>query len=90
MTYSITRLRAAAAITTPAGVSFYSIDIGAVGLEGSYSYNDGKHTISASGRDIGNATDEFNFVYIPITGDVTVIARVSSQQNTMRGQRQES
>ncbi len=69
-------------ITTPAGVLFNSIDIGAVGLEGSYSFNNGTYTISASGSDIGNPTDEFRFSYIPMTGDGTIIARVASQQYT--------
>lgn len=69
-------------ITTATGVLFDSIDIGAVGLEGSYSYNNGTYTISASGSDIGNPTDEFRFSYIPMTGDGTIIARVTSLQYT--------
>lgn len=69
-------------ITTPAGIQFNSMDIGAVGLEGSYGYNDGTYTISASGSDIGNPTDEFRFSYVPMTGDGTIIARVASQQYT--------
>lgn len=71
-----------AEITTPAGVALNSIDIGAVGVEGRYGYNDGTYTISASGSDIGNSSDEFRFSYIPMTGDGTIIARVTSQQNT--------
>ena len=34
--------------------------------------------ISAGGRDIGNTSDEFHFVYRPVTGNVDIVARVAS------------
>jgi hypothetical protein len=38
--------------------------------------------VLGSGTDIGGGSDQFQFVYQPVTGDSTVIARVASVQNT--------
>lgn len=80
LNYSAASSTAAAA--TAANILFMSSDIGPVGLAGSYSYYNGKHTVTGSGRDIWSAEDQFNFVYIPVNGDITVTASVYSQQNT--------
>src|SRR6185369_11042088 len=55
------------------------IDIGAVGIAGSASYNAGTFTVNGAGSDIWNAGDQFNYVYQPVSGDQTVIARVVSE-----------
>ena len=55
-------------------------DIGAVGVGGSASYASGKFTVKGAGSVSGTA-DAFRFVYRPLSGDGTIIARVASVQN---------
>jgi fibronectin type 3 domain-containing protein/regulation of enolase protein 1 (concanavalin A-like superfamily) len=57
-------------------------DIGTVAAAGSDSGSDGSFSISGSGVDIYGTADGFHFVYQPIAGDVEIIARVASQDNT--------
>ncbi len=59
-----------------------SADIGAVGAPGGASVSGSTFTVWGSGSDIWNSADEFHYVYRPVTGDVTVTARVTSLQNT--------
>jgi len=58
------------------------VDIGAVGLAGSASYNAGTFTVSGSGADIWTAADQFNYAYQSISGDYTIIARVITEDQT--------
>ena len=55
-------------------------DIGATGLVGSATYASasGTFTIKASGADIAGTADAFHYVFQPISGDATVIARVAT------------
>ena len=53
-------------------------DIGAPALPGWASYRTGVYTHHAAGADISGSSDQFNFIYQPVTGDVEVIARVRS------------
>jgi uncharacterized protein len=57
-------------------------DVGAVGAAGSASYLNGVFTVVGSGADIWGTADEFQYVYHQISGDVEIIARVASQENT--------
>jgi regulation of enolase protein 1 (concanavalin A-like superfamily) len=57
-------------------------DIGAVGLGGSASYSAATFTDKASGADIWGTADAFHYVYRPMSGDTTIVARVSFLQNT--------
>ena len=57
-------------------------DIGTVNVIGSASLNYGVFTETGSGADIWNATDAFRFVYVSVTGNCTIIARVTAVQNT--------
>jgi endonuclease/exonuclease/phosphatase family metal-dependent hydrolase len=58
-------------------------DIGSVGLSGSASITGGGvFSISGSGADIYNNADAFHYVYQPLNGDGSIIARVLSIQNT--------
>ncbi len=57
-------------------------DIGAVDIAGSASHSNGTFTVVGSGADIWDVTDEFRYVYQPITGDVTITARVLTMGNT--------
>jgi hypothetical protein len=60
----------------PAG--WDSLDLGAVGQAGSATFDNGTFSVSGSGADIWDSSDEFRFVYRPMVGDGTVVARVSS------------
>ena len=64
--------------------AFTNADIGAVGLPGSASYCNGQFTLSGSGADIWNTADAFQFVYIyvPVSTNCDIRARVLSVQNT--------
>ena len=57
-------------------------DIGSPALVGSASYATGVFTVKGSGIDIWDNSDHFHYVYQPLSGDVTIIARVASIQNT--------
>ena len=58
-----------------------SQDVGAVGVVGSAAYGNGVFTVAGAGADIWGTADAFRFVYVPVTGNCTVIARVVSVQN---------
>lgn len=53
-------------------------DIGSPAIAGSTSYASGRYTIQAAGADIWGYSDQFRYVYQPVTGDVDVVARVAS------------
>ncbi|HVL66470.1 MAG TPA: phospholipase D-like domain-containing protein [Vicinamibacterales bacterium] len=55
-----------------------SQDIGAVGVAGSASLSGSTFTVKASGADIWGTADGLHYVYQPVSGDVDVVARVSS------------
>jgi regulation of enolase protein 1 (concanavalin A-like superfamily) len=59
-----------------------AMDIGAPAIAGSTTYNQGVYTIHAGGSDIWGTSDQFQFVYQPMTGDGEVVARVRSITNT--------
>lgn len=68
--------------TVPDPDAFVAGDIGSVGATGSTSVSGGTLTIKGAGADIWNTADGFHFYRRPVTGNVTVIARVASIQNT--------
>lgn len=57
-------------------------DIGAVGATGSASYSSGVFTVDGSGADVWNTADELHYVYQQLSGDVEIIARIASQEDT--------
>jgi regulation of enolase protein 1 (concanavalin A-like superfamily) len=57
-------------------------DIGAPGLAGSSSYASSSFTVTGAGADIYGTSDQFQFVSQQVTGDVEIIARVASLQQT--------
>jgi len=61
-----------------------SQDIGPVGLAGSVSYCNGQFSISGSGADLWGTADacQFVYVYVPVSTNCDVRARVYSVQNT--------
>jgi len=60
-------------------------DIGPVGLAGSGSYSSATLTMQGAGFGTANTstTDSFHFVYQPLSGDGTIVARVVSLQGTV-------
>jgi regulation of enolase protein 1 (concanavalin A-like superfamily) len=59
-------------------------DIGSVSMAGSTSYLNGAITLKVSGADIWGTADAFRYLYQPVTGDLQIVARVISVQNTSR------
>ncbi|HLP76637.1 MAG TPA: hypothetical protein VK327_06910, partial [Candidatus Paceibacterota bacterium] len=45
-------------------------------------FSNGVFTVSGSGSDIWDSADAFRFVYVPVTGNCTIVARVVSQDNS--------
>lgn len=64
----------------PAGWS--GADIGSPALAGNQSLSNGIWTVAGSGRDIGGTTDQFHFVWQPLSSDGGIHAKVLSQTNT--------
>src|SRR5437762_8742438 len=57
-------------------------DIGSPAIAGSATYSSGKYTINAGGTDIWNTSDQFHYVYQPLSGDGVVTARVAGLGNS--------
>jgi regulation of enolase protein 1 (concanavalin A-like superfamily) len=58
------------------------IDIGRPAQLGSSGAVSGTFSSQASGTDIWDVADQFHFTYLPMSGNVTVTARVATLQNT--------
>jgi YD repeat-containing protein len=54
------------------------VDIGSIGMTGSASYSGGTFTVEGSGQGISSTADQMNFLYQPLSGDGTIIARLVS------------
>lgn len=67
---------------TTAPAPWQGVDIGHPSVAGYSSYVNGVFTIRAAGGDIWGPTDEFHYVHQTLSGDGTVIARVTSQTDT--------
>ena len=81
--YGVSLNSAEASATPPGPVPppWQTQDIGAVGVAGNSLYAAGVFTVSGAGADIQGTADAFRFVYMTVTGDCTIIARVVSVQN---------
>jgi regulation of enolase protein 1 (concanavalin A-like superfamily) len=66
--------------TLPAGMS--SADVGAPAIAGNTSFADGTYTIRAGGTDIWDSSDQFHYAWAQMTGDVDVVARVASLEES--------
>ena len=56
-------------------------DVGSVRLPGSFSFANGVFTVKGSGADIWGTADAFNYLYQPISGNKSIVARILSVQN---------
>jgi hypothetical protein len=56
-------------------------DIGTVGAAGSSSESSGTFTVTGSGADIWNTADAFQYVYTTLTGDGSVVSRVTTVEH---------
>jgi hypothetical protein len=57
-------------------------DVGMVGLPGAAGRTTGRYHVMGSGGDIWGDADQFNFLHRPVSGDLELVAKVVSQQNT--------
>jgi hypothetical protein len=64
----------------PLPSSWLDQDVGSTGAAGSASYASGTFTVAGSGQQIYGTADAFHFVYRPLSGDGTMVARVVSLQ----------
>jgi hypothetical protein len=62
----------------PAGWS--NGDVGATGATGSSTFSNGAFSVSGAGADVWGNADAFQFAYVPLSGDGTIVARVASIQ----------
>ena len=71
-------------VTSNAGLpqGWTDLDVGTPGVAGSASYNSGTFTVSGGGGDIWGTSDRFNYLYEPLTGDVTLTAHITSEVNS--------
>jgi RHS repeat-associated protein len=60
---------------TPFPSGWSDLDIGSVGATGSASFSNGIFTVEGSGY-ISGVSDTFNFLYQPLSGDGTIVARL--------------
>jgi regulation of enolase protein 1 (concanavalin A-like superfamily) len=67
-------VRAQSALPAP----WITAAIGAPSPAGTSSFSNGRFTVSAGGVDIWNNSDQFRFVYQPVSGDVDIVARIDS------------
>src|SRR5262249_36964756 len=60
----------------PLPAPWVQADVGGPFLAGSGGFSSGVFTVNGSGTDIEGTSDQFHYVYQPIFGDVTIVARV--------------
>lgn len=70
-----------AVTSQPLPTSWLDQDVGAVGPAGSATYSAGTFTLNGAGGGTWGTSDQFHFVYQPLPGDGTIIARIATAQN---------
>jgi YD repeat-containing protein len=69
-----------AVTTQPLPNPWLDQDVGATGMTGSATYSAGTFSVSGAGQ-VGGTADKLHFVYQPLLGDGSIVARVASIQN---------
>lgn len=59
-----------------------SSDLGSPAVAGTASFASNTFTVDGAGADIWDTSDQFRFVYRQVTGDINLVARVASLENT--------
>jgi regulation of enolase protein 1 (concanavalin A-like superfamily) len=73
--------------TQPLPASWLDQDVGAVGIAGSAGFTNGTFTVAGAGQGtFFTSADGFHFVYQPLAGDGTMMARVVSVQGSSAAQ----
>ena len=72
----------ASAPTTGLPAPWTSQDLGDVGVSGSATYTNGTFTVTGGGLDIWGTADAFQYVSQPLAGDGSIVANVTTLQNT--------
>jgi regulation of enolase protein 1 (concanavalin A-like superfamily) len=67
--------------TQPLPTSWLDQDVGSVPTTGSATYTSGAFTVNGTGSGISSTADGMHFVYQPLSGDGTIVARVVSVTN---------
>lgn len=70
---------------TPLPPGWSDGDIGSVGIAGSATYANGVFTGKGSGTGITSSADQIHFVYQPLSGDGTIVARVVTDSAGLAG-----
>ena len=66
----------------PVPAPWLDTDVGSPAIGGSASYTNNTFTVKGAGTDIYGTNDQFNYTYQSVSGNGTLIARVTSQANT--------
>jgi len=69
----------------PLPYSWLDSDVGGVGVAGSATYASGTFTVKGSGSNIGGTADAMHFVYQPLSGNGSIVARVVSSSSGQAG-----
>jgi regulation of enolase protein 1 (concanavalin A-like superfamily) len=67
---------------SPIAPPWASLDVGAVAGRGAAGLSGSTFTVIGSGSRISSTSDSFHFVYQPLTGDGTLVARVNAHEAT--------
>ncbi|MGH9410782.1 MAG: SBBP repeat-containing protein, partial [Vicinamibacterales bacterium] len=66
--------------TTSRGLpsGWVDVDVGDPGAPGGATYSDGDFSVSGAGADVWGTSDAFNYAYMPLSGDGTIVAHVTT------------
>ncbi|MEO6891395.1 MAG: PQQ-dependent sugar dehydrogenase [Ktedonobacteraceae bacterium] len=81
-TAAFDHVQVSTASNNPLPTPWADTDVGSPTLKGSASYTNNVFTVNGAGVDIYKTNDQFNYAYQPVSGNGTLIARVTSQTNT--------
>ena len=81
---SFANVTVSGAAAAPAATSWANRDIGSPALTGRASQSSGTFSVTGGGADVWNSSDQFHFMYQPVSGDVEIVARVVGLDYTHR------